>query len=155
MIVNIIIGFLIPLILGIILFKKNSRVIIFFVPIGSMVSFFINEIGYSSELWEFLPMFEENETLSALPFDVGLFPFLTCLMVYIIITKTIKPFYIISFFTMVTTLLEFVFFLFGKVIYQRGWNIFFTFLSYAVAYFICYLYFLLIKKVVFEEHNCK
>jgi hypothetical protein len=151
MIINIVIGFVIPLILGTILYKKNSRVIIFIAPISSVVSFIINEIGYSSEFWEFTPIFKENETLSALPFDVGLFPFLACLMVYIIITKRIKPFYIICFFTMVTTLLEFVFFLIGKVIYQRGWNIFFTFLSYALAYFICYYYFILIKIDVFQK----
>ncbi|MHB8061690.1 MAG: CBO0543 family protein [Ruminiclostridium sp.] len=152
MIINIVIGFILPLIFGICLYKNNSRVVIFIAPISSVVSFTFNQIGYSAKFWVVTPIIKENETLSALPMDIGIYPFLACLMIYIIIAKSIKPFYAISLFTIVTTLLEFICFLLGKVIYQRGWNLFITFLSYACAYFLCYLYFILIKKFVFEEN---
>jgi hypothetical protein len=152
MILNIIVGFVIPFIFGIFLYRKDRKVIIFIAPIASVISFVINEIGYSSEWWEFSPSFQENETLSALPMDIGLFPFLACLMIHIMLKKNIKPFFMILIFSIFTTLIEFVGFILEKVKYQKGWNIFYTFLSYTCAYILGYLYFKLIKKSVFPQN---
>jgi hypothetical protein len=155
MLINIVIGFVIPLILGLFLYKKDKEVIIFIAPISSVVSFLFNQIGYSIEWWDFSPDFEEDETLSALPMDIGLFPFLACLMIHIKLRKNIKSVYLIILFTTITTMIEYVGLLIGKVQYQKGWNIFFTFLSYACAYILSYLYFLLVKKRVFHKSGYK
>ncbi|WP_275175823.1 hypothetical protein [Bacillus tropicus] len=73
---NIIIGFIIPWIFGIWLFKRNPKVVLLIAPIGIAVAFLINEWGVNY-FWQLKPIFK-NIGLSAYPLNFGLYPVLVC-----------------------------------------------------------------------------
>lgn len=54
--VNIIIGFIIPWIFGIWLYKRNPKVVLLIAPIGIAIAFLINEWGIDY-FWQFEPIF--------------------------------------------------------------------------------------------------
>ncbi|RAV10141.1 CBO0543 family protein [Paenibacillus contaminans] len=146
MLFNIIIGFLIPWSFGIYLFRKSPKVVILIVPIASMISGTINAFGFQLKYWDFTPIIPDDESISATPLDLGLYPVLASFMVYWMKKFPNKWLIILCTFILITTLLEWVALLFGKVSYGNGWNIFFTGISYTFAFGGVYLYYLLLRK---------
>ncbi|MBP1965426.1 CBO0543 family protein [Paenibacillus aceris] len=148
---NIIAGFLIPWIFGIYLYRKSRVLIVIIFPITVTISSLINDTGYHLNFWDFTPLIENDETLSALPLDIGLYPVMACYMIYWIRTNHRHIFLKIACFCLITTALEYLAFIFGKVEYSNHWNIGWTFLSYSLAYSLVYLYYkLLIKYGIYK-----
>ncbi|MDU0202496.1 MULTISPECIES: CBO0543 family protein [Paenibacillus] len=146
MLFNIIAGFLIPWIFGIYLYRK-SRIIVFLIfPITVTISSLINDTGYHLNFWDFTPLIENDETLSALPLDIGLYPVMAGYMIYWIRKNNRHAFLKIGFFCLATTALEYMAFIFGKVEYSNHWNIGWTFASYILAYSLVYLYYRLLVR---------
>lgn len=146
MITNIVFGFLIPWIFGIYLYKKSPIIVWLFCPISATISALINDIGYHLEFWDFTPLIENDETLSALPLDLGLYPVLASYLIYWIIKNNRYPLLKIAGICFLTTALEFVAFVIGKVEYGNHWNIGWTFCSYLLAYGLVYLYYRLLLR---------
>ncbi|MBI6873281.1 CBO0543 family protein [Clostridium aciditolerans] len=144
MILNIIAGFIIPWLTGIILYSKDKRLLLITAPFQSSMAFAINVIGYNKNYWNLYPF--ELEHISAIPFDTGLYPILGVWMLYLIKTSKLNAYFIILFFTIATTFLEFLGIVTGRVFYAHGWNIFYTFLSYLLPYVLAYLYYLCLKN---------
>ncbi|MDQ0857542.1 CBO0543 family protein [Bacillus sp. V2I10] len=143
---NVLTAFIFPWILGIVhLYKKDKQIIHFIAPLFSVVAFVINEFGLYFDFWKISPFFDQK-TLSAMPFNLGLYPILASYLIYYI-KKTNKPYLILIIFSLSTTILELTFVLAGKVIYSNGWNIYWTFFSYLFPFMCMYYYFLYLKKV--------
>ncbi|MEH7403642.1 hypothetical protein V7148_22055 [Gottfriedia acidiceleris] len=144
MFLYIIIGFIIPWILGVYLFIKMPKLIIIFVPIGIAIAFLINTVGFNY-FWRLKHSYNEL-SLSALPFDLGIYPILTCLFIISIYYKKLKVYLAIIIFTVSTTLFELLGHVKHQVIYRNGWNIYWTSVSYFVAYLLIYFYYKLVNK---------
>ncbi|OCT14534.1 hypothetical protein A8709_26740 [Paenibacillus pectinilyticus] len=146
MLINIILGFIIPWIFGVFLYKKAPNIVIIIFPVSSIVSSFINAIGFHLEFWDFTPLIEDDETISALPFYIGLYPLAACSAMYWIDVKKTNPILTLVLLSILLTGLEYIGFLFHKVQYGHGWNIGWTFISYLIATFAAYVYYLLAKN---------
>ncbi|WP_141500910.1 CBO0543 family protein [Paenibacillus luteus] len=146
MLLNIICGFVIPWLAALFLIRKSPKTLLLIYPIGSVASLVINSFGFQLGFWDFTPLIPNDESVSALPLDIGLYPILGSFMIWTILLHRNKTALILFVFILFTTLLEFSALLFGKVTYGNGWNIGFTFLSYLLAFGIVYLYFKLLER---------
>jgi len=144
MIFYIIVGFIVPWIVGIYLYFKNPKFMLIFVPIGMATAFLINDWGFNY-FWKLKHSFKDL-SLSALPFNLGLFPILCCLFIGTIHYKKFSVFWAFIVFTFGTTLMEFCVLLSRELTYRNGWNISLTAVSYFSAYIITFIYYKLIQK---------
>lgn len=151
MTINIVIGFVIPWMFGIWLHKKSPIIIYLIAPIAAIVSAFFNDIGYYLGFWDFTPKIENDETLSALPLDLGLYPITACYLIYWIVRNNRRPWLKIVSVSLFNTTLEFIALLSGKAEYGKGWNIGWTFISYALALTLIFLYYKLLDKYGFFD----
>lgn len=147
MVINILLGFLLPwIILGIYIYKRDKTILIVFFPISALLAFIINEFGFYFEFWNLTPILR-IKTMSALPMDIGIFPLLGCYLVYLINRNHWNFLQLIILFSGFTTVLEFTGVITGKVIYMNHWNIGWTFVSYFVFYTLEVLYYRILKNL--------
>lgn len=139
-----ILGFIFPWILSVYLFKKNKATILTIAPFTAVVALVLNEIGLYFELWDILP--QNTEPINCLPLDLGLYPVLASYYIHCVQRKYLRPWLLLFLNCIVTTALESIYVLIGKIVYHNGWNIFFTFGSYLVGYLFVYLYYLLLRR---------
>lgn len=152
MLFNITVGFIIPWIFGIYLYKKSRIVVLLIFPITVTISALINDTGYHLELWDFTPHIENDETLSALPLDLGLYPVLSGYLIYWIRKNNRHVVMKMLCFCLITTGLEWVAYLYGKVEYGNHWTIGWTSLSYLFAYVLVYIYYkVLVRYGLFKN----
>ena len=147
MILNIILGFVVPWIICIMhLYKKEEKLLLFLVaPVFSVVAYTINTFGFYFDFWEVIP-FPDQKNLASLPFDLGIFPVLASYLIYFI-KKIKKPYFVVFLMTLFTTFLELIFVYFGRVIYGNYWNIYLTFFSYLFPYLFVYGYYKYLIKL--------
>ncbi len=146
MLTNIILGFVIPWLFGAFLYIKDKKVVLIMFPIGATVSYTINYLGFHFGFWHLTPILKD-ESMSALPLDLGLFALFPCFLVFAIRHIKNSPVAIILVLTCIATLLEWLGVLFGKVVFGNDWNIGWTFVSYLVPWAICYWYYKVLKKL--------
>lgn len=146
MLLNVILGFILPWIVAIYLIKADVRILALIAPIGSVIAFTFDVIGFSLKFWRITP-FYETEVMAALPMHLGIYPILAAFMVFFIHRKGLNKFIGILGFTLLTTLFEYIGVLIDKVHYGNSWNIFWTFFSYLVPYILVYLYYKLSMKL--------
>ncbi|MDQ0220457.1 hypothetical protein ELQ35_14120 [Peribacillus cavernae] len=146
-----IVGFILPCILVFYLYLKIPKFIIIFYPIGITAALLINDWGFNY-FWKLKHTFNEL-SLSALPFNLGLFPTLGCLFIGSIHYHKLNMLAAFLIFTGFTTLIEFFGVLAGEVIYRNGWNILWTALSYFTAYIIAYIYYKLVIRYKILQSN--
>ncbi|OBZ10310.1 CBO0543 family protein [Bacillus sp. FJAT-26390] len=144
--VNIIFGFIIPWLVALYLVRKSPKTLLLIYPVGALVSMAINSLGFQMRFWDFTPLIPNDESVSALPLDLGLYPIIACFMIWTIMLHRNKTALILFLFVLFTTLLEYVGLLIGKVTYGNGWNIGFTFLSYLLALGFVYIYFRILER---------
>ncbi|PLS16441.1 hypothetical protein CVD28_15215 [Bacillus sp. M6-12] len=144
MVLSIVIGFILPCLVGVYLFIKNPKLMILFVPVGIATSFLINGIGFTY-FWKLNHTYKEM-FLAAMPFNLGLFPVLGCLFVASIQYNKVNKWWAFLLFTIVTTLFELFAVIRDQVTYRNGWNIFWTGISYLVAYIIAYTYYKIARR---------
>ncbi|MBK5490975.1 hypothetical protein ABH963_003664 [Bacillus sp. RC55] len=146
MLFNILIAFVLPWTVGILhLYKKERRIIPLIGSFFCVVAFVVNEFGLYFGFWRIAP-FLDQKTLSALPFNIGLYPILASYLIFFI-KKTQRPYLMVFFISLFTTLLEMTLVSSGKVVYGNGWNIIWTFFSYIIPYMWVYWYYLYLRKL--------
>ena len=143
MLINILLGFLLPWILGIYIYKRDKRILIAIFPIGSLLAFIINIFGFYFEFWNLTPILLKLKTMAVLPMNLGVFPVLACYLVYLINSryKQWNSVLLIILFSGFTTGLEFTGVITSKVVYMNHWNIGWTFVSYFVFYILVVWYY--------------
>lgn len=143
---HIIIGFILPWILGAYLFKNQTKLFIIFYPVGVATSILINEIGFNY-FWKMDIVFQES-SLTSIPYDVGLYPILGCLFICVIHYKKMPILITFLVFTLVTIFGEYILVFLEKLVYRNGWNIIWTGVSYLLAYSIFYVYYKIVCKFI-------
>jgi hypothetical protein len=145
MFLNILIGFVIPWIFGVILFLKNRKLVLVIAPISAVISYSLNEIGFHMHLWRLAPL-SVSDDLTSMSVNLGFFPILACYLVYYIKKTSLKKYTLILIFSFLNTIFEFICVLLNMVSYGNRWNVIWTFLSYIAAYLLVYGYFHLADK---------
>lgn len=151
MIINIILGFIIPWIFGVILYYKDKKIILTIGPISSILAYTINEFCFHLNFWRLVPV-NFNDDITSVSVNLGLYPILGCYLIYYISKKRINSYLVILIFAISTTVGEYFGFLFKLVTYGNGWNIGWTFLSYIIPYLLIYWYYLKLR-VYFKKNN--
>lgn len=146
MLLNIALGFVLPWIFGVYLYRRHSLLILTVAPFASVVSFVINAVGFYLNFWNLNPPMR-IETLSAYPLDLGLYPVLGCWCM-ILIQRFGRSVWLIAVFVLGITLLEGFGVLIGYASYANGWNLAWTFVSYLVAYVLVYQFYRLLQHVL-------
>ncbi|SFQ87607.1 hypothetical protein SAMN02745910_04850 [Priestia endophytica DSM 13796] len=76
MILNILIAFILPWIVGVFhLYKKDKNIIPLIGSFFCIIAFVVNEFGSYYGFWRVAPFYSQK-TLSVLPFNLGLYPLL-------------------------------------------------------------------------------
>jgi hypothetical protein len=145
MILNIILGFIIPWVFGVILYFKDKKTLLTIAPLASMLAYTVDECLHL-EFWRLAPL-NINDDYTSLSVELGLFSILGCYLIYYISRKHINPYLIILIFTIVTTIFEYLGVLSNLVVYSDGWNIGWTFFSYLIPYLLIYWYYLKLKDI--------
>lgn len=144
MIIHIVIGFLIPWLIGIgHLYKKDKMLIPLIGTFYSVIAFMLNETSYYLGFWK--AAHPKQELLFALPFNLGFYPIIASYLIFFV-KKTKHPYVIIFLQTIITTLFESIYLYFEKVTYTNGWNLILTFISYLLSYIMVYQYYLYLKR---------
>ncbi|MFD1017662.1 hypothetical protein [Thalassobacillus hwangdonensis] len=146
MLVNTLIGACIPLLICLLLYKRNPQIIVAMYPFGVAVAFLANDWGFT-HFWMVTP-YKEPDSISAMPFNLGYFPLMSCLIIVVKYKLLWKSIYLILLFTTIGTCLEGFGVLVGKIIYLDGWNIFYTSLIYFSSFTLAILY----SKVLMRYH---
>lgn len=150
MFLNILIALIIPWILMIILYFRDKKVVLIIAPFQSMLAYTINAMGFYYGFWDLYPF--NNKEIVHVPFDIGIYPMLSAYMVYHIkstkLKEKINPFTVIVIFTLLTTCIEGAGVFMGRVVYGKGWNIGWTFMSYLIPYILNYYYYLSLREVI-------
>ncbi|MTI58377.1 MAG: hypothetical protein FH762_00020 [Firmicutes bacterium] len=148
MFLNIVIGFVIPWVFGIYLYKMAPKILLSIFSLGTVLSHIINAFADEYKMWHLLP--EKYLSIDYLMFDIGLYAILPSYMIFFIYRyKQINGYIFVLIFTIITTILEFFWFKIGRVTYHNGWSIYHTFFSYLIPYFLIFMYFKLLRKVKF------
>ncbi|MCP3808467.1 hypothetical protein NLX78_14605 [Paenibacillus sp. Lou8.1] len=150
MLLNVVLGLVIPIVLGCWILRKNLKLILIFFPLGVATSSVANNIGFNY-FWRLLPEFN-NHSFSALPFDLGLFPMAGCLMIYYIKKHRAHPWIAVFVTAFVLTIVEWIAKESGRVLYFNGWNIGWTYISYLLPMVIAYGYSTIFFRV-FKSYN--
>ena len=148
MVLNIALGFILPWIFGVFLYRKHPLIVLAVAPFASVASFVINAVGFGLEWWNLAP-YTRMETLSVLPFNIGLYPVLGCWCI-VLIRRFGRSMPLLLIFSIGTTLLEGFAVLMGHASYGNGWNLAWTFISCLVAYVVVYKCYMLIRHVLME-----
>ncbi len=138
-------------IFGLFLFRQEKKIVLIISPFGAMLAHIVNEFGIFFDLWKVTPVKEGS--MSRLPADIGVYAVLSSFMVYLMHYKKFNHYLLIIGFTLITTFLELILVLSGKVLYYKGWNIFFTFFSYLGPYFLIYFFYSYLKKLGVFDNN--
>jgi hypothetical protein len=140
MLFNVLFGFVIPSIFGFLFYRRNKRTVMSIYPIASIVAIIIGFLGQRFNFWRFNPVFR-IKILSTLPFHLGVYPVLSSYLFHLIQKYKKGTFILIIAFSLITTILEYITLIIGKVKYYNKWNIYWTYVSYLFAYVIVYCYY--------------
>ncbi|MBM7646376.1 hypothetical protein JOD45_002604 [Scopulibacillus daqui] len=144
MLSNILIGFIVPWIFGVWLYLINPKAVLTIAPFMSVIAYTVNQWGFYVEFWDLMPVLKDK-TASAVPFNLGIYPVLSSLMIHFVHTRKSNPYLWIFIAALFTTFLELTLLISGKIVYHNGWNIFWTFISYLLPYWFVYLYYKVLK----------
>ena len=145
MIANFIVAFIFPWILTLVLYFKDKRVVLTIVPLQSTLAYSINAVGFHYGYWDLYPF--DHKGIVHMPFDIGIYPMLSAWMIYYISKVKYNPYIVVFIFSILTTGIEGIGVLLGRVIYGRGWNVGWTLISYTIPYIINYRYYLCLKSL--------
>jgi hypothetical protein len=141
---NIIIGFLIPWILGVYFCIKEKRLFLVMYPFGCTVTYTINMLGFYFGFWSIKPY--KYGIFTSLPLNLGVYPIIGTCFVVLLYKGIYKSYYLIFIFSLLTTVFELSMLILGRGIYGNGWNLFWTFISYLIAYISAYCFYRLARS---------
>lgn len=145
MILNIILGFIIPWVFGVILYYKDKKVILIIVPFMAVWAYFLNEILFHLNFFRLAPL-NIDDDYTTMAINVGLYPLLVSYLIYFIKSNKTSRFILVIIFALMPTIAEYLGLLFHIIIYKNGWNLGWSFLSYILYNLIGYWYYNKVEK---------
>jgi hypothetical protein len=138
--VNTVLFFIIPWVVATIFFRGQKRLFKGMFPFAFLLSLALCLWGDHNKYWILKPNLRKFQVMTTMPLNLGLYPVLSALMVYLIKqTKESAASWILVF-TCFTTILEFLMKLSGRATYDNGWNLNKTFFSYLIPYYFIHKY---------------
>mgnify|MGYP005853844677 CR=1 FL=1 len=131
----IIVGFVLPWITGIFLYKKSPKIFYTTAPITALIAVVLNQAGIHVGLWKVNPM-PSVMLLDSLFLDLGIFTLSGAWFTYMLVYKTIKPIWVYSLFIGGMTILEGMALLKGTLTYDDEWSFFYTFFMYVGGFLV-------------------
>lgn len=144
MTLNYILFFGIPLMFGIFLFYKDSRIFLTIFTFSCMLAFTANTFGIYKGYWNIYPY--NKSYFSYIPLNIGLYPIFGTCFIYLIHRTKINKFVLLLSFSFISTVFKWIMLYFGRVAYGNGWNLYYSFISFFVIYYLGYLFYLALKK---------
>lgn len=145
MVLNFLLTFFLPWIFGVRLYKRDKKSILLLAPFGAVVSFTIDVIG-QAKFWNFKPVYK-TKLFSSLPCHLGAYPVSAGYFFHYIQKDNINKGVLILTFSILLTTLELFLIKIRRVRYRNGWSIYWTLLSYILAYILCFLYYEKLRKL--------
>jgi hypothetical protein len=148
---TIVFGFIIPWIVGFMIYVKDKRVIAVISPFACMLAFVLNTIGIHFGF--FYPKVGDiNPYIITAITNMGLFTIEPCLLIFAVIYTRLKPLYLIGGMTLLSQLIDQALISQGFLEYAKGWSFFSSVIAYIISFYTVYLYYLLLKKInLFHE----
>ncbi|GMK40777.1 hypothetical protein PCCS19_38330 [Paenibacillus sp. CCS19] len=141
MIFNYIVGLIIPWLCVVIApIPHKIRLLIRIFPISSVIAFLLNDFFVKHGFWIVKPIVEENESYSAIPYNLGMYPVWGVFLIHFTEKRIWSPVKLIVVWSIGITLAEYILVIIGRVIYGNGWHVVWTFTTYCAAFLIVYLY---------------
>jgi len=139
LLLNWIIGFLIPWIGGVFLIKLDKYAMIIAFPAAGLISLLFNDYGIYMKWWLLTP--KEMESVLTIPFNLGIYPVTACLMLCWIRHTRIAHALAVVLSSVLLTAMELILVALGTLHYGKGWNVGWTTLSYILALSLVYGYY--------------
>ncbi|HEX3030555.1 MAG TPA: hypothetical protein VHT34_14935 [Clostridia bacterium] len=148
MILNFTIFLVIPLALAIFIYHKNSTVFLTGFTFTCLLAFTFNTLGVYFGFFNVYPF--SQSYFSYIPLNLGLYPVMGTLYLYLLHTVKLNKAILLLSFAVISTAFKMVLLYFGRAVYGNGWNSFYTFISFLVAYYLGYLFYLTLsrKKII-------
>ncbi|MFG6149369.1 hypothetical protein [Halobacillus sp. B23F22_1] len=131
----IIVGFVLPWITGIYLYRKAPKIFFTTAPITALIAVVLNQAGIHIGLWKVHPM-PKAMLLDSIFLDLGIFTIAGAWFTYALVYKTIHPFLVYFLFIGGMTGLEGLALLKGTLTYNDDWSYFYTFLMYVGGFLV-------------------
>ena len=145
-VIYLIISFFLPLALGLILVRRDIKLVILIAPYCCVGAYTINVIGFNSKFWYLKPLLG-SQNLTALPVNLVFYPALGTFFIYIASIIKLVEFASI-YFCRVNIFIEYLLIMVGWLSYCDGWNVYFTSITYLISYGFGYLFYKWLKKRV-------
>jgi hypothetical protein len=144
--ITILLGFIIPCIIGILIYLNDKKVVVFIAPMSCAVAFILNTLGIA--LGYFNPtIYNINPYLITGITNIGLFSIEPCIAIFALRHTKIKPIYLITLITVFATIIDLILLSTNLLVYKKGWNIMWSMFWFFFSFYIIYLYYLLLKKL--------
>ncbi|GGF14770.1 hypothetical protein GCM10010954_11680 [Halobacillus andaensis] len=130
----IIVGFVLPWITGIYLYRKAPKIFFTTAPITALIAVISNQSGIHIGFWKVNHM-PSVMLLDSLFLDLGIFTLAGAWFTYALVYKNINPFWVYSLFIGGMTCLEGLALLKGTLSYDE-WSLFYTFLMYVGGFLV-------------------
>ncbi|ARI77900.1 hypothetical protein [Halobacillus mangrovi] len=147
MIFNFTVGFILPWITAIILFRRARILIYSVVPFTALLSLISNQVGMQSNLWALNPE-PTIVLLESLFIDIGYNPIICAWFAYCIYFKKIRRLWVYGLFILLINGLELLALFTDKVEYSDDWNIYYSFIVYVLGLFITDFYYSRVNELV-------
>ncbi|WP_229717804.1 hypothetical protein [Thalassobacillus devorans] len=144
---NFFFGLIIPWTIAILLCRRVPYLFLTVAPFMSLVSITCNQIGMALGFWTLYPQ-TDLLIINSVNIDFGYNPAAGLIFTYMIYFKKWRRWMVYSGFILLLNGLEIVALLLNKVVYDNGWNIFFTFLAYVIGLFVLDFYYYCLKKSI-------
>lgn len=140
-------SFILPWILGIVLYFKDKRMVVTIVPFACMLGYVLNTVGIDCGFFYALPISGiKPHTIAIFP-NTGLLPIESCLFIYAVRHTKFKLALLEIVISAISSLADVISIAARFLVYNKGWTIPWTMLMYLISFYVIYLYYLWLKKL--------
>ena len=144
--ITVLFGFIIPWVIGTIIYFKDNRVIILIAPFSCALAFIFNDLGIA--LGYFHPsVYNFNPYLLTEIMNIGLFTIEPCVLIFAKRHTRMKTIYLLVLITIFASSIDLILFLTSMLIFEKGWSVIWSVIWFFITFNIVYLYYLLLKKL--------
>ncbi|KHE69360.1 CBO0543 family protein [Halobacillus sp. BBL2006] len=140
MIFNFFIGFLLPWLTAIFIYRRARLLIFTVVPFVALLSVILNQLGIQTEIWTLKPRIDPP-IFDTIFINLGYNPIMGAWFAYFIHFKQYNRWLIYLCFIILLVGLELIALSMDKVLYHQQWNIFHTFIVYGIGLCLIDLYY--------------
>ncbi|MGP4070686.1 hypothetical protein [Halobacillus sp. B29] len=140
MLINILLGFILPWISGVFLFKRARVLLYTVVPFTALFSMAGNQLGVQLGFWLLIPE-GKIHLMNTIFIDFGYNPIVAAWFIYFLYYKQIRRWIMYPLFMVILNGFEFYALSVGKIIYDQGWHILYSVIIYGIGLIVIDWYF--------------